>query len=491
MGPDGLHPRLLKQCASQLTYPLYIIFKSSITHGCVPDDWKVSHVIPIYKKGSRSDPLNYRPISLTPIPCKSLERLVSHALFGFLEDHSVLDNSQFGFRAGRSVSDQMLLTYNKITQWYDRCLVVDLILFDFVKAFDRVHHRTLLDKLLAIGITGNLWRWISSFLTNRRMLVSVSGSLSSDVNIASGVPQGSVLGPLLFIIFVNHICSSLTCNYMMFADDLKLYLQHPDNSSFLASPDLQHNINSLASTSASWGLQFAPQKCVHIRFRRGRDVDVGPLYFLDGVGLRLVDSHKDLGITVDNKLRFHAHIRQTVAVAGGIASNLLKSTVCRTPSFMKSLLISDIRPLLDFASPVWNTGFQGDFRLLESVQRRWTKQVLNMSNLSYQERLLNLNLFSIKGRLIRSDLIMCYKIFHDLSIIKPLDLFIMAPVLGTRGHSLKIFHTRTETEARRRFFSCRIVELWNSLPRDVVEAPTLNQFKSKLATTLHNLLFNP
>ena len=143
-------------------------------------------------------------------------------------------------------------------------------------------------------------------------------------------------------------------------------------------------------------------------------------------------------------------------------------------------------------SPVWNSGFLGDLRLLESVQRRWTKQVSNLSHLSYLERLKSLNLFSIRGRLLRSDLILCYKIFHDLSPIKPLDIFELTPrEIRTRGHSFKIFHPRPATEARKRFFSCRIIRHWNSLPRFVVEAPTLAQFKTKLLQALGDDLSKP
>ena len=399
--------------------------------------------------------------------------------------------TRIGFRANKSVSDQLVLTYDKVTLWYDQGLTVDLILFDFVKAFDRVHHQTLIDKLIAIGISGNLLQWMSSFLSNRTMSVSLGGVSSRSVHVTSGVPQGSVLGPLLFLIFVNHLGFNLTCNYMMFADDLKLYLQHPTDPSSPVSNDLQHNINTLASTASSWGLKFAPSKCVHIRFKRGHDEACGPLYHLNGVPLNRTSSHKDLGVLVDSKLRFHPHIRQTVAAAGGIASNFLKSTVCRSASFMKSLLISDIRPLLDFASPVWNTGFSGDLKLLESVQRRWTKQVSNLAHLTYPDRLSNLNLFSIRGRLLRSDLIQCYKIFHNLSPIRPHDIFMLAPHLGTRGHPFKIFQPRATTEARRRFFSCRIVHHWNSLPQTVVEAQTLAQFKVKLLQALGDELFKP
>lgn len=159
--------------------------------------------------------------------------------------------------------------------------------------------------------------------------------------------------------------------------------------------------------------------------------------------------------------------------SGGLDSNLLKSTICRSPVFMKMLYISDVRLLLDFASPVRNTGFLGDLNLLESVQRCWTKQVDGLSSLPYLDRLDRLNLFSINGRLLCTDLIQCYKIFHDLSAIKPNDLFVMAANLGTRGHSLKILHPRPTTEARRRYFSCRIVKDWNALPIDVVNAPSL------------------
>ncbi len=158
---------------------------------------------------------------------------------------------------------------------------------------------------------------------------------------------------------------------------------------------------------------------------------------------------------------------------------------------MTSLLISDIRPILDFASPIWNTGFIRDQKLLESVQRRWTKQVSGLSQLSYADRLSRLNIFSIKGRLLRNDLILCYKIFHNLSTIKHVDLFTMSPHPGTRGHRFKILPRHTNIEARKRFFSHRVISHWNSLPSDVVESTSLALFKSKLSVTLQDVLFSP
>ena len=162
MGPDNIHPRLLKEFATELAYPLAIIFNKSMASGSLPQSWKLSHICPIYTKGARGDPLNYRPISLNPIPCKTMERIIYKSLFGFIENHLLFDESQFGFRHNHSITNQLLLTYDYITYWYDQGLVVDLILFDFVKAFDRVHHQTLIDKLVAIGISGNLLQWITS-----------------------------------------------------------------------------------------------------------------------------------------------------------------------------------------------------------------------------------------------------------------------------------------------------------------------------------------
>lgn len=307
------------------------------------------------------------------------------------------------------------------------------------------------------------------------MHVSVSGYPSDSRQVLSGVPQGSVLGPLLFLIYINYIASEITCRYAMFADDLKLYLHLSTTQDPTApSPELQHNIDTLCTTSESWGLEFSPSKCFHLRFSRHLTPPVrNNYYYLSHSPIETVSSHGDLGVTVDTNLKFHTYIRNTVAKAGGVATNLLKSTVCRSANFMSSIFSTDIRPLLEFASPIWNTGFTYDLKLLESVQRRWTKQIEGLSSFPYSERLKRLNMYSTKGRLLRQDLIYAYKIFHGLSAIKPSDIFLLAPDIGTRGHRFKIFVQRPQVEARKRFFSHRVVKYWNALPSDLVDSPSL------------------
>jgi len=217
---------------------------------------------------------------------------------------------------------------------------------------------------------------------------------------------------------------------------------------------------------------------------------VGSFYNLDGVPIQSSSSHKDLGVTIESNLKFHQHIRSTVNKAGGISSNLLKSTVCRSADFMIALLISDIRPLTDFCSQLWNLGYLGDLRLVESVQRRWTKQVQGLYDVPYLERLRRLDLFSVKARMERYDLITCYKIFQGLSPVSPSDLFVMAPDARTRGHRFKIQVQFAATDVRKKFFSHRVVEPWNSLPSDVVEASSLPVFKTRLHRFMGDGLFH-
>ncbi|KAK3886186.1 hypothetical protein Pcinc_009646 [Petrolisthes cinctipes] len=319
---------------------------------------------------------------------------------------------EFGFRQGRTVDDQLLLVYDDVTSWLDSGCVVDVVLFDFSKAFDVVCHTILIDKLRHIGVGGRLLDWISDFLTDRTMRVSVSGVFSPSRPVLSGVPQGSVLGPLLFLIYINHIPSYIRSKCKFFADDLKLYMKIRHNATHPLAVDLsslQKDIDNISRVTASWGLNFNPNKCVVIRCQRG-SVDwtaVGSLqhYHLDNSDLSLADNHRDLGILVDNTLKFHAHIRATVNKAAGLANNLLKSTLCRSSDFMVTILKSHIRPVLEFVSTVWNTGYLGDLRLLESVQRRWTKLIDGLADLSYTNRLKALNLYSVQGRLLRADLI--------------------------------------------------------------------------------------
>ena len=203
------------------------------------------------------------------------------------------------------------------------------------------------------------------------------------------------------------------------------------------------------------------------------------------------DSATYLGIIVDSsKLKFHQHVANIVHKASGVAIYILKATMNRDIDFMLPLFITHVRPLLEYASSVWHLGYVGDLRQLESVQRRWTKEIGGLRNMEYSQRLRTLNLYSIKGRLLRHDLIKYWHIFHDCSSMSRDNLF-PRPRLGTtRGHDFKIAHSRPQLEVRRRYFSMRYVALWNSFPSHVVSCPTISGFKSALHTHLGDKLFD-
>ena len=213
------------------------------------------------------------------------------------------------------------------------------------------------------------------------------------------------------------------------------------------------------------------------------------MYHIRGTTIPVVDSARDLGVIVDPKLKFHAHIQSISSKASGLSCNILRSTSCRSREFMITLYIAHIRPLLEFSSCVWNSGYVGDLKLLEGVQRRWTKQIQELDELPYWERLRTLDLYSVKGRLLRYDIIKYWKIFHNQCSISPEDIFVPAPQISTRGHCYKLSHILSVYECRKRFFSVRAVSLWNSLPADVVQLESLNLFKAEVHSFLGDRLY--
>ena len=407
-GPDNMHPILLKSCAVAIAYPLLLIFKKSLLSGRVPIFWKFSLVIPLFKGGSKFSPNNYRPISLTCVTSKVMERILANYIMLYLGENELISPNQFGFRSGRGTEDQLLGVYGRVCEWVDAGESVDVVFLDYSKAFDRVSHSLLIEKLYLLGFNETTVEWIRSFLVGRSMKVLVGGVCSGERTICSGVPQGTVLGPVLFLIFVNSVASGISCHWKAFADDFKLYMSYgfPGNSGDVSVSVLQHDLDTINRVSSSWNLKLNISKCVAMRFGRRRcdDSDL-PIYKINGENISLKDHTKDLGIIIDEKLRFHQHVRTVVGRAGRLIGDLLRSTVCRSPKFMLTLFVTHIRPIIEYCSSVWNVGYLGDIRSVEALQRRWTKEIDGMAGVRYEDRLRMLDLSSIRGRLLRKDLV--------------------------------------------------------------------------------------
>ena len=264
-GPDKFPSRFLKQFANDLTPMLTLIYRASLDQGSVPEDWKKALVTPVFKKHDRSLAANYRPISLTCIVCKLLEHIISTNIHAHLENYGILHNAQHGFRKRRSCETQLINTVHNFASALNNREQIDAILLDMSKAFDTVPHERLCHKLSLYGIRGTTLRWIRSFLTGRTQKVILNGQESRTTKVSSGVPQGSVLGPLLFIIYINDMPNNITSNIKLYADDALLYR----TIHFVTDTGiLQHDLDMLHQWASTWLMTFNPTKCEFLQLTK-------------------------------------------------------------------------------------------------------------------------------------------------------------------------------------------------------------------------------
>ena len=263
-GPDKIHPQVLKECAAQLATPLQKLFRKSLDEGIIPESWKEGHVTPIFKKGTRTDVANYRPISLTSVVCKTLERIIREAVLKHMMDNNLLSDRQHGFVPGRSTMTQLLEVFDKWTECLDLGFTVDVIYLDFAKAFDTVPHHRMLLKMKSYGIDGKIIEWIKSFLIGRRQRVQIGGMESAWAPVTSGIPQGSVLGPLLFICFINDMPTHVTSDIYIYADDTKLSRCIRDEAD---CRELQNDLDRISHWCEIWHMILNITKCSHAHWK--------------------------------------------------------------------------------------------------------------------------------------------------------------------------------------------------------------------------------
>ena len=485
-GPDRIHPRVLKEVANIIVEPLIRIFKISLKIGKIPSAWKTALVTAIYKqKGSKHEPGNYRAISLTSIVCRIMESVIRDSLLVYLKVNKLLSCRQFGFLAGRSTILQLLIILDKWTEILDKGGYVDVIYCDFQKAFDTVPHKRLIDILKLNGLKNPILSWITDFLGSRKQRVAVNGSLSKEFDVRSGVPQGSVLGPLLFIMYINNLVAKATTDDVyLYADDLKLFAEISTDEDV---EKLQHNVDNV----------YDPDKCVSMRLQpsKGRKLPINDYYNMDNVRINSVYSQKDLGIIFDNNLTFEEHIRSKVCKANGLLGMLRRSFTYMDKDMFKQLFTSIVRPHLEYGAPVWNPSSKKLITLIENVQRRGSKMVPGLGHLSYKERLTAMNLPTLQYRRYRGDMIETFKLsdtMYDNGACQELIHFNPRNVRGynLRGHDLQIGKVSFRKDIRKYSFKCRIANQWNCLPREIVESPSLNTFKSRLDKLWAGVMFD-
>lgn len=469
-GPDKIPAVFLKNCASSLALPFYIIFNTSIRTCIFPARWKDAHIVPIHKSGSHHDVQNYRPISLLSVVSKILERFVHCDLLLQCKDLNIIPESQHGFLPGRSCLSNLLDTYNYITQLVDAGVSCDMLFLDFKKAFDSVPHAKLINKLSFLKFPPTTITWIHSYLHNRRQRVCLRGTFSDWTPVTSGVPQGSVLGPLLFNIYMSDLSRALISKNNSYADDLKLC-----SPSFL-STTLQSDLQNISDWTISNGLELNPDKCAVMYF--GHNNPHYPYHFRTKI-IASKSSHPDLGILIDDSLKFHRHADCVTAKVMKKAHYILKSFSHLTVKAFSILYKTFLRPVLEYCSQVGRPCYSSALARLESCQRRLTKWCKPLRCLTYNERLLRLNLPTVDTRLNRGDLILAFQILNNQLHVDPSDFFCFLSS-NTRGHNARLVGSNSRLNVRHRFFTERVVSLWNSLPPEIVSAPTLNAFKNRL-----------
>ena len=441
----------------------------------------MSYVKPIFKKGDSSLTSNYRPISLTCTCCKVMESVIHDQLISYLRTHNLISNNQHGFLARKSTGTNLLNCFQDWQIAIKNKKLIDIIYLDFQKAFDSLVHNKIIAKLSSYGLRYELLSWIREFLTGRMQRVAIDGVLSNPTEVLSGVVQGSVLGPLIFILFIDDITDCMDISEVnptscsIFADDLKIYCSYDsihDNSSIV------HTIRNIERWSTLWQLRINPEKSILLQVG---SVPPGQSQYVICNQIIQPSIHvRDLGLLYDSKLCFNEYVAEIVARAFQRVNLLLRSFISGNVLILTKAYITYVRPLLEYCTYLWSPYQNYLIDKIERVQRYFSRRVLFRTKLPYLTRLEVLKIETLEMRRIKFDLKLSYKIINGLCDLNFDEFFTFASSSVTRGHNYKLIKPLSKNNWLLNFYSSRVVSYWNSLPPDVVNASSFTIFVKKL-----------
>ena len=486
-GPDLISHKMLKECSLTISRPLHILFTRSLNEGIFPDSWKIAQVTPIFKKGDKSLPSNYRPVSLLSCCGKLFERIIFKHTYNFLLDNNLLYKYQSGFLPNHSTVYQLIDIYHHICQALDQSQVSCMVFCDISKAFDRVWHKGLLFKLMQNGVSGKLLNWFKNYLCSRQQKTVVQSAVSEMKTISAGVPQGSVLGPLLFLIYVNDITDSLLSLSRLYADDSSLYC----SCSSLQDLEglLNHDLRQISVWAKQWLVNFNPSKTEAILFSLKREQNL-PCLMFDNTEISFVEHHKHLGVTLSSNGHWSTHIENILSSASKVINIMRKYKFVLSRGALNQIYISHVRPILEYASAVWDGCTKNESDTLEKLQNEAARIVTGLTrsvslNNLYKECCWE----SLKDRRERQKLLFMYKVNNNMTPSYINDL-VPPPVGDLSEYNLRDSQNISSITARTTLFqkSClpSSINLWNSVDITARQNPTLTGFKSAI-----NGLYSP
>ena len=406
-----------------------------------------------------------------------MEAIVRDKLTHFITTFNVISPKQHGFMARRSTVTQLLSCLREWTSAMENSQCVDIAYLDFKSAFTSVSHSKLISILRHIGIRGQLLQWLKCFLSNRTEIVKIGNSMSEAKEVISGVPQGTILGPLCFILYINSIENTVKEGSLsIYADDCKVFASFPITQ---VEPVLNNDLQRILDWAQKSQLSLSIQKCsiLHLGYNNPTRE-----YILNGLPLKSSRECLDLGVSISSDLKFSTHCQTIASKASQRAGSILRFFETKDPHFLFSLFRTFCRPILEYASEVWSPHFKKDIDIIENVQRSFTKRLFVDRTISYEARLTILRDVTLQTRRNIADLCMVYKIVHGLTDLNFETFFAFAPNRNTRGNSLKLFKPSQIRFVRSvdSFFSNRVINPWNRLPDEIVTAPSLQSFKTRV-----------
>lgn len=476
-GADNINSKVLKNTIFITSNILCYIFQQSLESGQIPDDWKVAKVTPLFKSGDQHLPQNYRPISLTSICCKLLEHIIASHIYNHLESNQFFFRNQHGFRKGWSCETQLLEFTTDLHSNMNNNLQIDCIFLDFSKAFDRVPHCRLISKLSALQLDSLTLSWLRNFLSLRKQFTVINNDSSSICDVTSGVPQGSVLAPLLFLIFINDLPDGVTSFIRIFADDCIIYHPIKNVNDHYA---LQKNLDVIMKWCETWQMVLNASKCKTISFSRKHDPSIFS-YRINNDPLSHVSTYKYLGLHFTQNLSWSSHITNICANASRSLGYLRRNLHSSPANVRKLAYETFVRPQLEFASPIWSPHQNYLTNMIEAVQNRAVRFISRNYNFCCSVTQLKMD-YSLQLLSTRRNIsLLC--LFHKyVNSTKMTRLPIERPsYLSTRLHNrLSFSRMYGKTNSFNASALPRAITLWNDLPDNLVSDTNPVSFRNKL-----------